>query len=159
MICMILSWNCFMPPKDFKLQIYWFWEKLWTKTLPGKINNLPVQKMHLPLYLDSSPLFSRLTKRSSKVYLSYLSGITQKENQRYWNRWFRLRASEISGASEAKRTQSASKSSEAKEDDFKVHDMQVDREKVINEGMYRLQTFLSHCLSPAGKWTTESSLV
>ena len=26
-IWLIMSWNCLLPPKDFKLQIYWFCEK------------------------------------------------------------------------------------------------------------------------------------
>lgn len=27
LISLIMSWNCLLPPKDFKLQIYWFCEK------------------------------------------------------------------------------------------------------------------------------------
>lgn len=35
-ICMISSWNCLLPPKDFNLQIYSFWENYEPRHTPRK---------------------------------------------------------------------------------------------------------------------------
>lgn len=92
---MILSWNYLLPPKDFKLQIYWFWEKIWTKTLPGKIQR-PFQVLCL---LHLSPLnilnsWSTLLKLL-KVPLFLSSDITQEKDQSHPTWWFRLRRAQI----------------------------------------------------------------